>query len=212
MCRKIIGLAAALTSWHAGVFAFDTALDRRAIEEALSIGQSRIEAIRTRFHAAYRITVGTAPVDYLDVITPFRHVVLAAETRARAGDRSYGLRQAETEENLDALVLQVELTFHPLNTFIGVPGYRVLLASGPDTVPPMALEPIPRFGPRFDGVSLPTSLASPVLPGGGQPLTGGTLIARFSTGQLDARGAYELRVMDGKNVLGKARVDFARLR
>jgi hypothetical protein len=77
------------------VAAADVRLDRRALEEALAIGQSRIEGVRTRFHEPYRVIVGAPPVDYLDVVTSFRAVVLAAQARARAGDRQFGLRQAQ---------------------------------------------------------------------------------------------------------------------
>ena len=36
--------------------AMQPTLDRRAIEEAIQIGQSRLDAERARFHAVYRIT------------------------------------------------------------------------------------------------------------------------------------------------------------
>src|SRR4029079_12443309 len=97
------------------------------IEEAVRLGQTRIAADRTRFHAPYRILVTQAPVDYIDVVTPFRRVVLAADERARLGDRSFGQRQAI--EMLNASHGQfdfvVELTFHPLNTFVTMPEYGV---------------------------------------------------------------------------------------
>lgn len=210
-------MALVLTSFYVSSWAFDTALDRRALEEAISIGQSRIDSIRTRFHLPYRIPVGVAPLDFIEVITPFRKVVLSAEMRARAGDRSYGLKEAQEAAGRPELTLHVELTFHPLNTFITVPGYLVSLSAGAAAAPPiqpLSIDRIPRFGPRLEGLPFPTTPSSGalILPGGSQPLMGATLIARFSDAALDARGVYEVRVLDGANVLGKAKIDFGRLR
>ena len=56
-------------------------LDRRGIEEAIQIGQSRLDAERARFHAVYRITVARPPVDWIDVITPYYRVALAVNSR-----------------------------------------------------------------------------------------------------------------------------------
>src|SRR5512139_2926467 len=61
--------------------AFELTLDTRALDDAIRIGLSRLESDRTTFHQPYRIEVGRAPVDWIDIITPFRRVVLEAETR-----------------------------------------------------------------------------------------------------------------------------------
>lgn len=214
MWRKV-ALIAVLAVGRSGISAFETGLDRRALEDALSIGQSRVDTIRSRFHQPYRLLVGVAPIDFVDVVTPFRKVVLAAETNAKAGGRQFGLKDAQqTLGDGTALALHVELTFHPFNTFIGVPGYTVALAAGPQVLSATSLDRIPRFGPRVEGVPVPAtpSAGSLVLPPGSQPLTGGTLIARFSTTDLDPRGVYEMRVLDGTMVIGRAKIDFARLR
>src|SRR5262245_56661785 len=58
-------------------------LDRQAIEDAISVGQSRVETVRLRYHQQYRVHIGRAPVDYIDVVTPFRRLELAIEERAR---------------------------------------------------------------------------------------------------------------------------------
>ena len=49
---------------------------------------------RTQFHAPYRVRVTQPPVDWIDVITPFHRVELAAETNARSGGRIFGQREA----------------------------------------------------------------------------------------------------------------------
>src|SRR5262245_16921436 len=104
-------------------------LDRRGIEEAILIGQSRFDAERARFHTGYRIQVSRQPVDWIDVITPFHRVALAAEEKARLGDRVFGQREANAALNAAPNVIELlfELTFHPLNTFVGVPAYDVAL-------------------------------------------------------------------------------------
>ena len=155
-CRLLIVSAALLAA--PGVHAIELVLGPRALTEAVDIGQTRIDSIRTRFHQPYRLPVARPPVDYVDIVTPFRRVVLAAESRARAGDRLFGQREAratlgDTPEQVDVLV---ELTFHPQNTFIGVPTYVVRLlpvraATGP--VDPRDFSYVPRFGPRMDSVS-----------------------------------------------------------
>jgi hypothetical protein len=102
------------------------------VDEAIRIGQTRIAADRARFHAPYRFVVGQLPVDYLDVITPYRRVVIAAEQSAQIGDRSFGQRQAlqllnDADGQFDVVI---EITFHPLNAFIGMPSYDVVVVRG----------------------------------------------------------------------------------
>src|SRR5690349_10346583 len=91
------------------VAAFDQALDAQSLAEAIQIGSSRIDDTRSRFHAPYRIEAMQPPVDYIDVVTPFRRVVLDAEGHARAGERLYGQREAtatlgDTPSRLDLVV------------------------------------------------------------------------------------------------------------
>jgi hypothetical protein len=195
--------------------AFETDLDRRALEEALSIGQSVVESVRTRFHQPYRIAGAAAPLDYVEVITPFRKIVLAAEAQARAGSRRFSLREAqETLGDGNELTVHVELTFHPLNTFIGLPPYGAVLVEGQQSIAPETLDRIPRFGPRVEGAPpRGTATAGALLAQkNSQPMTGGTLVAKFRTPPLKPHGVYELRVMEGQAVLAKTRIDFARLR
>jgi hypothetical protein len=121
--RRKIALTAVLAAGLSGVSAFEIGLERLALEEAMSIGQSHVESVRSRFHQPYRVVAASAPVDFVDVVTPFRKIVLAAEAQARAGSRRFGLRDAQQAlGDGTQLTLYVELTFHPFNTFLGVPG------------------------------------------------------------------------------------------
>lgn len=191
-------------------------LDRRAIEEAIFIGQSRFDAERTRLHATYRLAVSRPPVDWIDVITPFYRVALAAEGRARLGDRVFGQREALAALSAapDLLELLVELTFHPQNVFVGVPSYDVSLTRAQDK--PLKAQYInryPRFGPRTDGgsPSLPNPNAAPIL-GSGQPMLGGTMVVQFAANAIDPNARYDIVIADGGKEIVRAGLDLGKLR
>lgn len=190
-------------------------LDLRSIEEAIALGQSRIDAARVRFHQPYRLHVGRAPVDYIEIVTPFRRVALAAEERARTGGRLFGQRDAlaTLAGHMEQIDLIVEMTFHPFNVYINVPPYDVALA-GPGSavrIDPVDIQRLSRFGARVEGVPYPYPDA-PILPPGSQPLLGGTVIAHFDTRRLDPAGAYDVVVGESGKELARARVNLGKLR
>ena len=204
-----------------GSSAIELALEPRTILEALDIGQTSIERTRTRFHADYRFVVGRAPVDFIEIVSPFRRLVIAAETGARLGRRMFGQRDAlkALEPDPERVEVYVDLTFHPLNTYVGVPGYDVMLKAAQPGAPPLVpanIDRIPRFGPRVDGqpVYRPVPYAIPPrAPGGSEPLSGGTVIAQFDGRRLNPKGTYDAIVMDEKRKeLASVRVDLLRLR
>jgi hypothetical protein len=174
------------------IHAIDLRLDPEAISQAVSLGQTSIARDLTRFHQPYRLDVSRPPVDYVEVVTPYRRIVLAAQARAQAGDRRWGQRQAiELEAASPGQVdLYAELTFHPLNSFVLVPLYhlRVLLPSGGLTEPRNSSS-MPRYGPRVDGGLVPYT---PIpLPGGAvrgrsEPMLGATVVASFDAAALAA--------------------------
>jgi hypothetical protein len=155
-------------------------------------------------------------VDTVEVLTPFRRIAISAEERRAAGDRSFGQRQAIAiaGEAANRLELWVELSFHPLNTHVGVPGYEVtLVGPGGAAAHPIDINRVPRFGPRVEGAG-PRLL----IPGGAsgtagtQPLSGGTLIARFDGSALDGRATYVVLVSEGGRTVASAALDLGRLR
>jgi hypothetical protein len=167
--------------------ALDISLDAQSITQAISLGQTAIPADIRRFHEPYRVTVGRAPVDYVEVVTPYRRIVLAAQARWGAGDRRWGQRQAiELEATVPRQVdLYAELTFHPLNSFVLVPGYRmqIILPSG-EPLPPRNTSSLPRYGPRVDGGLVPftpTPVPGGPVPGRSQPMLGATIVASFDS-------------------------------
>lgn len=194
---------------------YEPALNPLAIADAIAIGQSRIESVRFRFHQPYRIEIGRPPVDYIDVVTPFRRVELAAEERLSLGERRFGQREALAvlAEHGDQVKLFVELTFHPLNTYVGVPAYVVTLVpmGSPARIDPLDIQRVPRFGARIDGIPLPYPSA-PVVPSGSQPMLGGTLIVSFAGRQLTPNGMYDFVIEEAGKELARARLDLGRVR
>jgi hypothetical protein len=200
------------------VAGFERSLDALLIDQARAIGQSRIEASRVRFHQPYRLRVARPPIDYIDIVTPFRRIVQLAEERARTDGRMFGQRDALAlaGEKLNVLDVVVELTFHPFNVFIGVPAYQVAMST---TTPPSLIEPtqiarIPRLGARLEGAPPPSSTYVPLAgPGGSsEPLLGGTVVAGFDARLLSATGTYDVVISENGRELARARLDLASLR
>ena len=130
MAHTVLRFLLAVLFAGSAVAGFEQALDRRLFGEAIAVGQSWIEAVRTRLHQPYRIQVSRPPIDYLDIVTPFRRVALLAEERAQAGGRLFQRDAIALLGDRSTLVeILVEMTFHPLNVFVGVPAYNVELAT-----------------------------------------------------------------------------------
>jgi len=216
MARTDVVAVAVLAAFTAAVSAFEPALDPRSLADAIELGQSRIDDMRSRFHASYHIEVMQPPVDYIEVVTPFRRIALDAEARTRAGERLYGQREALATlgDNPSRLDIVVELTFHPLNNYVGVPAFTVVLVPpGGKPIEPRTISRVPRFGPRLSGRPLPYPyVTNSAAPQGSQPLLGGSIIAAFDGTTLDARGAYVTVIRDSGKDVAKATVDLARLR
>lgn len=205
--------AAALLLLQGAAAAMQTPLDALAVGDALVLGQRRGERERARFHEPYRVVVDMAPVDYIELVTPFRRVVLEAEARVAVNDRTFGQRQALELLGTGPLTLDVivEMTFHPLHTFVGVPAYGVRLVPREGlAVSPRGIDRIPRHGPRIDGaprldpgvIPLPTD----------QPMTGGAMIARFDAQVLNPMGQYDVVIDEAGKELARAPVNLARTR
>jgi hypothetical protein len=203
----------------AAVLGFEATITPRLVNEAVLLGESRIDSARTRFHQPYRLQVARAPIDYIDVVTPFRRIVLLTEERTRLGIRGFTQHDATAAlaDHAGIVELHVEMTFHPQNVFVGVPEYDVeLVAASPPAarLTPQSVSRIPRFGARIDAAPLSSpSGAPPNQPGGGgMPLTGGTIVAAFPVGSVNGTGVYDVVVSDAGKELARARVNFGGLR
>ena len=198
-------------------YAFDLELGLDGISQATALGQTGSASRRAEFHVPYRLTVGQAPLDYIEVVTPFRRVMMAAEARLLAGERLFGQRDAlaalgDRPEQID---IRLELTFHPLNTFIGVPNYDVQLTSVRDgrVIEQRSKELVPRFGPRVKGTPRPSPTQGVgIVRGDTQPLLGGSIIAGYDGRVLDRMGVYEVTVSEQGKMLARGRIDFSAMR
>lgn len=217
---RAVVLATCVCAAMAMASAMERTLDARAIADAIAIGQSTSVRERERINEAYRVQVARPPVDYIDVVTPFRRIVLAAHARAARADRTFGQREALAvlAAAPDRVDVYVELTFHPLNTYVGVPNYRVALTPlrAPALTPPIdpiSITRVPRFGPRLDGTPVPVPApAYPILPNGSEPLLGGTVIAQFDASLLAPNDSYVLILIDGDQQIARAVLDLATMR
>jgi hypothetical protein len=194
-------------------------LDHIALQEALTIANTSIESTHRRFHSDYHLRVNQAPVDFFSIVTPFRRVVLSAESAMRQGRRMFGQKEslAALQPDPDRFEVFAELTFHPHNTLIGVPDLTIELEPmsfrGP-TVIPEAIDRLSRFGPRIETPWYPMPypyIGGTALPGSG-PLVGGTLVARFAGANLNPKGVYMIVVQERGRPLASARIDLARVR
>jgi hypothetical protein len=200
----------------ASVGAVQLTLDNRALFDAIGIGQSRFERERVAFHEPYRLRVARPPVDWIDVVTPFHRVVLAAEARARIGDRVFGQREALAvlSEAPGQIDLVVELTFHPQNTYVGIPPYEITLI-GPRgaKVQPLRTDRYPRFQARVASPTpeVPIAGGAPFV-GKGDPVLGGTIVTPFNGAALDPMALYTVIVSETGKELARVPMDLARLR
>jgi hypothetical protein len=160
--------------------------------------------------------VNKAPIDFIEVVTPFRLVAIHAESHARIGDRSFNQRQAfELAANATAeLEISVELTFHPQHTYVTVPQYEVALIDRSGTrVPPRTFTRVPRFGVRVEGDPLRIPVPGGVARSGvTEPMHGGSVTAQFDGRLLDANGTYDVVVEEARRELARVRVDLGKLR
>lgn len=206
-------LAALLLLAGSGAAAYEPTPGLAAVADAIRIGESRIERTRVQFHQPYRIRVGRAPVDTIDLVTPFRRLVIAVEQHMLQGARSFRQQdgQAVLAQHGPTLDVIVGLTFHPHNAYVGVPSYEVVLASGAPQVPvpPVRIERVPRSGPRVQAG--PTSSPYPG-PWDGDAMLGGTVIASFDATRIDQRARYDVVVSERGKELARTTVDLASLR
>jgi hypothetical protein len=206
-------LTALLLLAGSGAAAYEPTLGPPAIADAIRIGESRIERTRVLFHQPYRIRVGRAPVDSIDLVTPFRRLVIAVEEHMLQGGRSFRQQdgQAVLAQHGAILDVIVGLTFHPHNAYVAVPSFEVVLARGAPQVPvpPVRIERVPQSGPRVQVG--PTSSPYPG-PWDGGAMLGGTVIASFDATRIDQRARYDVVVSERRQELARTTVDLASLR
>ncbi|MGD9903580.1 MAG: hypothetical protein AB7U83_08920 [Vicinamibacterales bacterium] len=214
-------IAAGLASAPA-VRAIEANLPTQGVDDAIVFARMARHEARQAFHDRYARTPGGA-VSRISIVSEYRRVVLRTEEKIRLGDRSYSVRQLTTELEpwRGQLEVIVDLVFHPMNTYVGVPLIDVLLApldGGGDRTPLVAetTDRIPRFGGFFDPPPpdapwWPFPPPAPTVTVRRDTVTGGWVLARFDATRL-ASGRFDVVVKDGATSLGSASFDFGALR
>ncbi len=168
------------------------------LERALSIGRAS-ESERARFHQVYTVPVSDPTIEHLEVVTEFRRAVQFAEEQIRQGDHMFGVRQAEAALARwhGKLTIEARLRFHPMNTFVMVPQYDVVVGD-----PPLAHDV--RRTPFYAG-------PAPKQPGNvHQPLTGALVEADYAAEAIGQARRPVAIVLDAK-VIVRTIVDFSRV-
>jgi hypothetical protein len=174
------------------------------IERALSMARAR-DADRQQFHQRYVFDLPGPVVTQIDVITPFRRMVIIGEDHVTRGDWMFtrGLRAAEDaiKPMRSVITLRATLRFNPMNTFIEAPPYT-LAVSGPsnDSLEPVATTLTPLFSNPFkarDGKMLSS-------------LIGATLESSFEAALLGGPRRTVAVTLERKDV-GHVLIDFTRL-
>lgn len=209
-CSAVLILSV-LTATAAAV---QTDVDLLAIDEALMLIRSGSSSELARFNELYHVKVEKAPVDYLEVVTPFRRIVLTGTARATVGDRSFGQRQAIDllAESGGRLDVYAELTLNPLNNYIGVPDYVVALINRSGTrTAASEVTRLSRWTARLPGPPAVGPFLATGIPRGA-PLVGATIIAGFELKGLMPAGTYEVVVELGKEEVARAAVVLSGMR
>jgi len=220
--HPLLVLVAAVWAMSAGPSAIDIHLDQAAIEHAIDFGRQATREVRTAFHESYLAAPGDT-VRRISLVTEYRRIVLLMEEKRRLLDRNYGVRQmAEALKPWRGLLeVVVELQFHPMNTYVGVPPVEVLLVpldvrGSPTPYVADATDRLPHFGRFWDPPPMDSPWWPYPTPGlpiirGTEPLTGGWVQARFDAAGFD-HGRHEVLVKDGATTLARATFDFGALR
>jgi hypothetical protein len=189
-CQTLV-VAIVVAAAGLGMAAVQGNLDLPTVNEALLFVRTATTAEQSQFNRPYRTLVNKAPVDYIEVITPFRRVVLEGTARRQ---QTGLLSQKDALALLDTagntIDISVELTFNPLNNFLGVPDYNVALV-GSDRRHVAASETFraPRWTVRLEGLPSAIPPTTAVRPGGAR-MIGATIVGRFPLTALNPAGTY----------------------
>jgi hypothetical protein len=211
------GRARALVSAAAGAFvvlgavlrasapAAIVALDRAAVERAITIGQSSDAVALDRFYATYRVDIADALLERLDIVTPFRRIVNAAAERARHGDAAWSATQAleSAASSRDRISLVLSVRFPPQNVYVTMPAFEIVLYGRAGTGGASTIEPIEVRGTPRDAAGVAVSPGSPIVRG--------SVEAVFDARRLDPRGVYVVGIRQQGRELRRVEVDFGKV-
>jgi hypothetical protein len=195
--------AAACLAAPAGARAIVLDVTQDQAYRAIAIGRGT-QAERARFHASYVIASSDPTVERVELLTPFRRVVVETERRLDFGDHVFSARQAAEaiKQWRNTLTISVRIRFHPQNVYVTVPPYETIVASSPggDEV-------------RLGDVRRAPLWARPdpnQKSGSGTALIGAIIDSDFATAAVGQTTRVVSVMLDGKP-LARATIDFARL-
>ena len=114
--------------------AINLSLSPADIERALTIARDQ-DRVRERFHAAYITPINDPFVEWIEIVSEFRRVVVIAEDRIAKGDRAfaYSARLAGDAASIwkNRVSVKARLRFHPHNVYVDVPDVDISV-DGPD--------------------------------------------------------------------------------
>jgi hypothetical protein len=194
--------AAACLAAPAGVRAIVLDVTQDQAYRAIAIGRGT-QAERTRFHAAYLRAASDPTIERVELLTPFRRVVVETERRLDFGDHQFGARQAAEviKKWRSTLTISVRIRFHPQNVYVTVPPYETIVASSPggDEVRLGDVRRTPLF-----------AQANPDQPGAGTALIGASIEYDFDLATV-GQTTRVVSVMLGDKTLARATIDFSKL-
>jgi hypothetical protein len=194
-------VAMSCAAWAASAPALQLSLDRDLIERALQVARGSDEA-RARFHDLYIVHLQDPLVEQIEIVSEFRRVVLIAEDHLRAGDWMFARSAARADAALapwrGVVTLIARLRFNPLNVYVSVPDYAIVLGGGDGALAAVRTERTPLLsesGSKRQTVRV---------------IVGAIIESRFDAGAI-AQSTRDVRVVLDGTTVAHAEVDFGRL-
>jgi hypothetical protein len=182
-----------------GADALHVTVSATDVEHALQIaGDSDTE--RARFNSRYIFPVSDPSVEQFEVFTEFRRVVLAGQARRDDWMFLHSPRQAQdaVRQWRGKVTVSARLRFNPLNPFVSVPDYELLVESLPGE-PTLA---------AIDRTRTPVYSALGNTPA--SVIVGAVIDATFEAASIGQTSRAARLLLDGKEQV-RVTVDFARL-
>ena len=181
----------------------DLDLSSASVADAMRLGRGT-PTEREQFHQKYRQPlVGSLSGD-LEVVTPYRRVVLMTEEHVRMADVAWTPERAATalEPLRGRLTIGLHLRFDPRNAYQALPAVSVALL--PRGSAGSAILPVDT---RSAAVYVSGQPAPP-----GTPVLGARIESTFSTSRLDPAGVYLVSIAIEGREAERVPVDLGRLR
>jgi hypothetical protein len=176
------------------VSAIDLELTPEDVDRALAIGRRTDAAFHRAYVREIETTTDAITVQRVEVVTPFRRLVLHSEARRRAAE--FLVSRADVEpilrEHRNRVTIVATLRFHPQNVLTSPPPLDL-------TVRDPILE---RNVPPLDA-----AMKAITKPGTPRPILGATVETAFDAGLLANLDASVVVSLRGKE-LGRATIDF----